>query len=115
MTALVKRVWGPAVWTFLHAAAATCDQPEDFRALLRAAARCLPCPECRAEARRYMAARDDGVIVDKTSAATYVWKMHNDVNVRLGKPELLPSEHERLYGARLERQLRRLRRLHRVL
>ena len=114
MTALVKAVWGPAAWTFLHAAAATCDRPEDFHALLVAAVRCLPCPDCREEARRYLAAHDEG-FADTAGAAAYVWKMHNFVNSRLGKAEQSASDHERLYGARPALALRRRRRLYRVL
>ena len=95
-----KAVWGPAAWTFLHAAAAVCDDPDGFRELLRAAARCLPCRECRREAGQYLqeAAEELAAVDGKVAASRFLWKMHNAVNARLGKPSFRVEELRRRYG-----------------
>ena len=117
MTSLTKAVWGPAVWTTLHAAAATCDRPEDFRKLLAAVVRTLPCPECREEARLYVAARarELASVTDRVSASRFVWAMHNHVNARTGKLQTAAEEVERRYGVRVEAPRRGTSRLYRVL
>ena len=104
MTALNKRVWGPAAWLFLHAAAATCDDPQRVRALLGSVAACLPCPECRADALAYLKRADVDGVVDKETAVAFVRSMHRSVNERLGKTDVSEEAFQKLYVARSARR-----------
>ena len=103
MTSLNKNVWGPAAWTFLHAAAAVCDDPGNLAMLLRATATSLPCPECRSHALAHLEAHPpEGVLTDRLTASEYVWKMHNETNVRTGRPTRPRSILAPLYGVDLQ-------------
>lgn len=86
MSRLAKSVWGPACWTFLHASAAMCVEPEDFQELLFATQKNLPCPECRAHMASYLRRNPPRErVCDSSAASLYVFEMHNHVNAALGK------------------------------
>lgn len=86
MSELKRSTWGPALWTFLHTAAATLDTPEALVQILEALPRTLPCPECRQHCEDYFATHPPCAAVrDVATASRYVFDFHNAVNLRLGK------------------------------
>ena len=96
MSELKRTVWGPALWSFLHTAAASADDPGAFVDLLSCLTKVLPCPECRTHLEEFYQARPPSSISDASSASRYVFELHNAVNARLGKA----SHHPRILHAR---------------
>jgi len=93
MSQLQRSLWGPALWSFLHTAAATLDSPAAFVQILLALPDTLPCPECRRHTEDFFQKRPPHAEVqDALTASRYCFEMHNAVNVRLGKK--LASRHE---------------------
>ena len=90
MSELKRSVWGPALWSFLHTAAASLDNPEAFSQILEALPRTLPCPECRTHAEDYLRLHPPTGLTDALSASRYLFEFHNVVNERLGKPKAHP-------------------------
>jgi hypothetical protein len=100
MSRLAKSVWGPACWTYLHAAAAQCKQPSHFIDLLRSLLPTLPCDTCRKHMREYMERNPpERYISISEDASTYMYIMHNSVNERLRKPVLAESKFLEYYAA----------------
>lgn len=103
MTSLTRAVWGPAAWTVLHSAAATCDDPLIFSAYLYALTHILPCTECRQHLRAYLQRHPpDKEISDTQTASQYVYDMHNFVNLSLDKPKLPPHVVAQHYGVEVK-------------
>jgi Erv1 / Alr family len=96
MSELKRTVWGPALWSFLHTAAATADHPEQLVQLLRTLPFVLPCPECRSHVSEHYAAHPPEAITDAVAASRYLFRLHNSTNLRLGKQE----QHPRVLHAR---------------
>ena len=111
MTHVSKSVWGPACWSFMHAAAATLrpDAAPAFAAFLYSLARVLPCPECREHLRAYLSAHPPEAITDHITASAYCFALHNHVNRKTGKRLQDARLLLQLYGVRLP-QLTRPRR-----
>ena len=103
MSRAAKAVWGPACWTFLHAAAAACEDVEAFGALLAAVQKTLPCPDCRAHMAAYLREKPlrEGEAKAAEAASLYVFEMHNHVNTTLGKDTASALALKQLYGAAL--------------
>lgn len=85
--------WGPVYWNFLHRFAATypcrptAAQRRRARNIVRDVSSMLPCPECRThfvDLRR----RSPPDCSSRASLCRWMWAAHNDVNRRLGKPEM---------------------------
>lgn len=115
MSELKRSTWGPALWTFLHTAAATVDTPEALVQILEALPKTLPCPECRQHSEDYFLVNPPCVAVrDIESASRYIFDFHNAVNLRLGKPlanvRLLHARH----GVLLPEAVRAVGRFERV-
>ena len=100
--------WGPAVWNTLHVFAHTAPRKldaaerRDFEALLRAIARRLPCPRCRAHFSDFLDRRlGNGIDVELGTRENLVALLndaHNEVNRRTGKREYTLDEHYRVYA-----------------
>ena len=77
-----KSVWGPALWIFLHTSATFSEDAGAFCSLISSLAGTLPCPECRAHLRAYVARMPpEAVIVDSASALRYVQSLHDHVDM----------------------------------
>lgn len=80
--------WGTGMWISLHLLAAWADTPDKIPIVcsqIRYICSRLPCPECVEHAKRYIMLnppeKADDIFV-------YTWRFHNNVNARLGKPQL---------------------------
>lgn len=83
-------LWGPHAWKTLHAVAAHADTTGDaeaFRTYMNALRNALPCKTCQAHMTQYMNAHP----LPSEHFFDYTVAFHNDVNVRLGKPEVTPD------------------------
>lgn len=115
MSELKRSVWGPALWTFLHTAAAAVDNPEALVQIIEALPKTLPCPECRQHAADYLKVNPAASAVrDIESASRWVFNFHNAVNGRLGKPALQPRVMHTRHGVLLPEATQTPRRFQRV-
>lgn len=106
MSELKRTVWGPALWSFLHTAASAADHPEQLVLLLRTLPFVLPCPECRVHVAEHYAASPPESITDAVSASRYLFQLHNETNLRLGKPAQPPKVLHARHGVLLPEALR---------
>jgi len=85
--------WGPAAWTFLHAATWTYpEQPTDperarMDAFFRAVPHVLPCTVCGGHFSRHVDESLTGALASRDTLTRWLVGVHNDVNRRTGKPE----------------------------
>ena len=83
---------GAAGWLVLHKIAAMWEQEpspaqqEDMRTFWRLWGQYYPCPEC-AEHFRDMLETSPPVVTSNQAMGQWLCERHNEVNVRLGKPE----------------------------
>lgn len=88
-TPVEPSVWGPPVWRNIHKLAATAVSTRErlrFKQVMHDYQRSLPCPTCR----KHLVAIMKEMPVDKSldspeSLLRWTWRLHNDVNLRLGK------------------------------
>ena len=88
-------VWGPVAWRLLHAIGAKAGRPtansmqkdEQRYAvwLINHIEYIIPCNECRAHIQTYR--KKEPVPDDSRGIGAWLWKFHEAVNERLGKPE----------------------------
>ncbi len=108
-----KDVWGPREWMKAHHYAIAYPDapsaPEKIRGhlWLWGWIQGLPCPECLSHATEY-ARRFPPRLDSSSSLQTWLWKMHNAVNRRLGKPEMSPVEYRQVYGAEIREKFCRM-------
>ncbi|KCV71219.1 hypothetical protein H696_02170 [Fonticula alba] len=82
---------GRGTWTFLHTAAAyypkdpSPQHRADMTNLVSILGRLFPCGDCASHLTEYAAAHPPDTS-SRTSISQWFCEMHNDVNVRLGKP-----------------------------
>jgi hypothetical protein len=57
----------------------------------------LPCAECRDHATRFVLQNPPN-LASTYALQAWVWKFHNAVNLRLGKPLIPYEEYQRLYA-----------------
>jgi hypothetical protein len=107
MTHLLKKVWGPATWTVIHASAASCDDAAAFATFLNTLCRVLPCAECRAHLRAYLERHPPEALVrDAQSASRFCYDLHNWVNAESGKAQVPPTLMVAQYDVPLFRRTR---------
>lgn len=88
---------GRCSWTLLHTIAASYTasktNSDHFRALMRSLSHLYPCSTCRVHMTTYMNRHPlpNGVLTQE-QVVNYLVDLHNDVNVRTGKP-LFPREY----------------------
>lgn len=102
--------WGPAGWQFLHSVTfsyptnPTVQEKEQFKQFFQQLKYVLPCPSCR---EHYADGIEKTVPIDKyldsrESLTQWLWKLHNSVNERLGKPtvsyESVKQKYESMQG-----------------
>jgi len=99
MSHVKRNIWGPAAWTFLHAAAASADDPAAFAQLVALLPHTLPCQECRQHCGAFLERRPPAAEVrDAATASRYLYDFHNDVNARLGRATAPARLVEARYG-----------------
>ena len=85
--------WGPAAWDFLHRSSfaypdnPTKAQQDEALAFYRSLGVMLPCPKC-AEHWTKMIKKSPPETESKDKLAKWLWARHNEVNVRLRKPQV---------------------------
>jgi len=85
--------WGPTWWRFLHSVSATypcapsAAERRAARRLVESVAALLPCPRCKTHFQALLK-RTPADVSGRRALATWMWAAHNDVNRRLGKPEV---------------------------
>jgi len=91
----VPSVWGPKLWTVLHAVGARAgknskalriDEAREIKWLLEHLETIVPCPECRQHIVNHR--KSVGLPTNTYDTGTWLWDFHNAVNRRLGKEEL---------------------------
>lgn len=89
--AVPKGTWGPPGWSWLEELAETYpvsptipDARIAYRRLLHFISN-LPCDECRYHAMCYVL-QNPPALASTHTFRSWVWRFHNDVNIRLGKP-----------------------------
>ena len=91
--------WGPAGWIFLHSigfsypeATPTMEEKESMYKFLVHTGEVLPCRRCRrhyaAFVRTHLSDPYCAVLADRESLSRFLVDLHNDVNRRLGRPEM---------------------------
>ena len=93
------QIWGPIFWATLHIASLTySDQPTErqkanMKAFYESLVDVLPCPICR---KHYEVNLEEMPVTpalnSRTELIQWVWRMHNRVNVQLGKREFTFGE-----------------------
>lgn len=82
---------GRATWTFLHTMSTyyperpTPTQQADMHSLLIGISKFYPCEHCAAHMRSQLTV-DPPQVTSRLSLANWLCRLHNEVNVRLGKP-----------------------------
>ena len=105
-------LWGPMIWSTLHIISlAYPDDPtyaekRSAKEFFNALAHLLPCPVCRSHFREILqAAPIDSWLDNRVSLTEWVWKAHNAVNVKLGKPEITMADFMKRYRDMADRGL----------
>ena len=98
-------VWGPPLWRALHIAAVFSDRMtvrHEWPALIQYLLRSLPCPDCTRHYRAWVAShrfiRGNNAPDIRKQAHEWLVALHNDVNVRTGKPTMTPDAVATLFG-----------------
>jgi hypothetical protein len=94
--------WGPSLWSILHALAERGgkvitprfrdDEKRQWIQLIEIMPKMIPCPDCRAHATEWIQRNPITAIKDIPSDEIYMWittwvyRFHEDVNTRIGKP-----------------------------
>ena len=92
---MLTSVWGPALWHTLHTMSFNYPTAPDaatkrkYRRFMRSLQHVLPCLYCRENYSKNAASagysRD--VFESRESFSRYIYRLHNQVNIMLGKPE----------------------------
>lgn len=111
--------WGPAAWTFMHAATwtyaerPTAEERAKMEAFFRALPHVLPCSVCGGHFLAHVNTGLEAALAGRDTLTHWLVDVHNDVNRRTGKPER-PYEQVRqdylgtdAYHRRMTRRLRR--------
>ena len=82
--------WGPILWKILHGLAerARGDEFREWSKMIKLTGEMLPCDECRSHYSQFLKQRPLTQTPElKTTLRTWFWDLHNEVNLRTGKPE----------------------------
>lgn len=78
-------IWGPLFWKVLHKSSFVAPR-DAFTRLMKLMETLLPCPHCRSSYVSYCA--KSPLSCDDASPPTWLWKIHDDVDVKLNKPNI---------------------------
>lgn len=105
-------IWGPMFWSTLHITSlAYPDDPtyaekRAAKEFFNALAHLLPCPVCRNHFSEILQKSPVENWVDNRKSLTeWTWSAHNQVNQKLGKPEITMTEFYKRYSDMAERGL----------
>lgn len=100
-------IWGPKFWFVLHTSSfrypkSPTDEDKKYmkQFLYSMANLTLPCPICRHHMKKYLSDPENGLdeaLNDGQEYVKFIWKFHNSVNIRTGKPEMSFSDFKDLY------------------
>jgi len=109
---LPPEIWGPIFWSTMHIISLaypddpTYSEKRAAKDFFNAMAHLLPCPVCRSHYKEVLQQSPVETWLDNRKSLTeWVWAMHNQVNVKLGKPEVSMSDFYKHYSAMAERGL----------
>ena len=109
---LPPEIWGPMFWSTLHII--SLGYPEDptysekraAKELFNAMVYLLPCPACRSHYKEVLQVNPvESWLDNRKSLTEWVWTTHNQVNLKLGKPEITMTEFYKHYSDMAERGL----------
>ena len=103
--------WGPIMWSILHGfaeksqrSALPADEVREWQKFLKLTGEVLPCEKCRGHYARYSKDNPLTHFAEvpysslKTAVKTWLWTLHNEVNVENGKPVFLYDDLTSKYG-----------------
>jgi len=97
-------IWGNVTWHLFHTLAYRLKDeykneiPNLYNIILEICHN-LPCPECKQHAISYFKKINKSyVISSKENLINFLWKFHNDVNIRLRKSIFSKEQHNELYS-----------------
>jgi len=109
---LPPEIWGPMFWSTLHIISLaypddpTYSEKRAAKELFNSLAHLLPCPVCRSHYKEVLQVSPVETWLDnRNSLVEWVWATHNQVNIKLGKPELSMSDFYKHYNDMAERGL----------
>jgi len=105
--------WGPIIWEILHSLAERsgkaimpADEVREWQKFLKATGEILPCDKCHDHYAAYLKTHPPAQFAKipysslRTSVKTWVWELHNEVNIGNGKPafkyEDLPARYAKV-------------------
>jgi len=105
--------WGPIFWALLHGLAERAgsapmpglqgDEMRAWKGVLAFLPKTLPCEDCSMHAQNYILSHPIVIPENfqdlKTYVKTWLYNLHEDVNMRLGKPSFLYSNLTQEYGS----------------
>ena len=114
--AVNRLLWGPKLWRLLHLAAEASDRTDItllWKTLFKWTAEILPCELCRTHLRQYLSnnASFTSRSVPKKGPEIrlfirlFVRTLHNDVNIRLEKPEFTEENLAEMYGTKSREEI----------
>ena len=89
---MTPKIWGPPVWTFLHAFTVNISEEGyarvggEFFSFLTRVCRMLPCPDCAEHATRFISSVKPQTLKTKYDMANMLCHFHNSVNRRKKLP-----------------------------
>jgi len=100
--------WGPILWKLLHGLAERGgkhldEELREWKRLLILTADIIPCDVCKKHYKQVILERPINILkLDRVAAYTFLrtwlWTLHNEINVENNKPELPFTELTPLYG-----------------
>lgn len=109
---LPPEIWGPMFWSTLHIISLaypddpTYSEKRAAKELFNALVYLLPCPVCRSHYKEINQLMPVETWLDnRKSLVEWVWMMHNEVNKKLGKPEITMTEFYKRYNEMADRGL----------
>ena len=110
MDSLQNQIWGPALWRLLHSSAERIgtktlhrlphEESRIWSQVLQSLRYSLPCPQCKRHYQGYFISYPLSHLVTKEEVRIWLYRLHEAVNQRLGKPGTLSlTEVEERYSA----------------
>ncbi len=94
---MLTSVWGPSMWLTLHTISfnypvkPSKQQQQDYYNYFLLVGKILPCGYCRKNYQKNLKSTNfsKNVFKDRNSLSRWVYKLHNHINMMLGKPKYL--------------------------
>jgi hypothetical protein len=98
----MAKIWAMPTWLFLHTLVAKIPEEkypslkQDLLYQVKNICAVLPCPDCAQHASQYMSGVQLKHVPTKEAFKTVLWRFHNTVNAKTGKP-IFPLEKMDIY------------------